>query len=160
MQYVIEKKPAFRIVEKVETHTTQNRKNIESIPDFWNRANTDGTAETLEKLATAPAWLLGVCYENSVKEDGSFEYSIAAISDMPTPNGYRERKIPARTWAVFRCEGKTSKAVSETWQKIYKEVLPHWNYRVLKEVEIEAYPDGDPESPNYVCQLWLPVEEK
>ena len=160
MEYRIEKKSAFRLVEKVETHTTQNAKNIRSIPDFWNRANQDGTVETLENLANDHTWVLGVCYENSVQEDGSFDYSIAAISDKPAPSGYREMLIPARTWAIFTCKGKASEAVSATWRKIYQEVLPNWDYLVLKEVEIEAYPDGDTESQNYVCQLWLPVVEK
>ena len=40
---------AFYVLEKVETFTTLNGENLRKIPEFWTRANADGTVETLLK---------------------------------------------------------------------------------------------------------------
>ena len=48
MQYKIEEKQAFYVLEKVETHSVENEQNQTSVPAFWSRASEDGTIDKLD----------------------------------------------------------------------------------------------------------------
>ena len=162
MNYKIVEKQEFYVAEKVEIHTTENGENISSIPTFWDRASADGTLDKLISLASDKTYLFGICYANQPKDGKKFAYSIAAECDKNAlvPNGYRKNVIPARTWAVFECVGAMPNAIQETWRKIYSEFLPSSVYQLTGEMDIEAYPDGDTNSPDYRCEIWLPLEKR
>lgn len=161
MEVKIVKKPSFDIIEKVEIHTTENGQNVKSIPDFWDRANTDGTVDTLIKLADDPAYVYGICYENTNGNEKNFAYSIAVESTVKTlPVGFCKNTVPARTWAVFPCVGAMPHAIQDLWKRIYTEFFPNSEYKSLREVEIEVYPDGDTDSSDYYCEIWIPVVKK
>ena len=73
MNYKIEEKEAFDVLERVETHTVENGQNKTSIPDFWSRAYADGSMEKLESLASDEKYVFGICYGNEKKNDPTFE---------------------------------------------------------------------------------------
>ena len=100
MDYRIEEKDAFNVIEKVEIQTTENDENLKSITKFWERAHADGTVDKLEDLASDKKYLFGVCYENKNPKEKTFEYSIAAICDneIEIPEGFRKNTIPKNTW--------------------------------------------------------------
>lgn len=162
MHYKIVEKEAFEVIEKMEIHTTENGANLKSVPAFWGRANADGTSDKLLSLASDKTYLFGICYANKNENEKTFEYSIAAAcdKDTPIPQGYRRNFIPARTWAVFACVGAMPNAIQDTWKKICTEFFPHSAYQPTRELDIEAYPDGDVSSTEYRCEIWLPVEKK
>ena len=159
MNYKMVEKQAFRVLEKVETHSTATGENKHTIPAFWERARTDGTMETLLQRATDKTLLLGICYGNQSTDETTFPYSIAVLydGDEPAPEGFRVREIPAATWAVFTCTGAMPDAIQNAWQQISAEFLPISGYRQTLDLDIEAYPDGDMSSPDYHSEIWLPI---
>lgn len=163
MNYRIIEKEAFKVLEKVEVHQIITDENKYEISDFWDRAKSDGTVQTLvDSLAEGEKNLIGICYNSSVLDIKHFEYSIAAIckDDCTVPEGYRMNEIPARTWAVFECVGAMPTAIQETWRKILTEFLPTSDYVPTYEMDIEDYPDGDITSDDYKCYIWVTVEKK
>ena len=162
MQYKIEEKEPFFVLEKVETHSVQNAQNQTSIPDFWARANQDGTIDTLLSLKSDEDYLFGICYNNPSPNETTFEYSIAVKCDenVAVPIGFRKKCIPAKTWLVFGCIGAMPDAIQETWRKIVSEFFPTSEYRPTQEMDIEAYTLGDMDSPEYYSEIWVPIEKK
>jgi AraC family transcriptional regulator len=162
MNYKIEEKEAFDVLERVETHTVENGQNNTSIPDFWSRAYADGSMEKLETLASDKKYTFGICYGNEKKNDPTFEYSIAVKCDEDTvaPEGLRKNTIPARTWLVFGCVGAMPKAIQEAWHKIVTEFFPTSVYQPTCEMDLEVYTDGDMDSPDYYSEIWVPIQKK
>ena len=159
MNYKIVEKQAFRVLEKVEKHSTAGGENQQTIPAFWERARADGTMETLLQRATDGTLMFGICYGNEATEEETFPYSIAVPYDgnEPAPEGFRIREIPAATWAVFSLVGAMPDAIQNGWQQICAEFFPTSDYRQSFDLDIEVYPDGDLSSPDYRSEIWLPV---
>lgn len=147
------------MLEKVEIHSAAAGENQQTIPAFWERAQTDGTMEILQRMATDQTLLFGICYGNEATDEKTFPYSIAVPYDGngPAPEGFRVREIPAATWAVFSCTGAMPDAIQNAWQQICAEFLPTSGYRQTLDMDIEVYPDGDMSSPEYRSEIWLPV---
>lgn len=162
MDYRIIEKEAFTVLEKVEVHNVVTDANKYEISDFWERANADGTVQTLTNaLSDGNKNLLGICYGETPNSD-TFEYSIAAVCDenITVPDGYRLNRIPARTWAVFECTGAMPDAIQETWHRIVTEFFTASDYVPTYEMDIEDYPDGDSSSPDYKCSIWVAVTKR
>lgn len=161
MDYEIVKKPAFRLLEKMELQTVEDDRNLNTIPAFWSRLQEDGSIAALLRQAPDQSLVYGVCYNNRPSDSKTFEYSIAApYGGGEVPEGFRVTEIPGRTWAVFSCKGAMPKAIQEMWHTICAEFFPASAYRPTYELDIEAYPDGDMQSPEYRSEIWVPVEKK
>ena len=162
MDYKIVEKPGFTLLEKVERHTIAYNENLNTIPDFWTRAQTDGTIEKLLSLALDKTFVLGVCYGNRPTDDKTFDYAIAVPADpsAPVPEGFRRTDIPARTWAMFECTGPMPGAIQQLWHRIITEFFPGSAYEPTYELDIEAYPDGDMTSDDYHSEIWVPITTK
>lgn len=162
MDYKIVDKPSFTLLERVERHSVADGRNENTIPDFWTRAQTDGTLEKLLAQAPDKTYLFGVCYGNQPTDDKTFDYAIAAPADpsAPVPEGFRLAQIPARTWAVFPCRGPMPEAIQNMWHRIITEFFPGAAYEPTYELDMEAYPDGDMSAQDYPCQIWVPVRKK
>lgn len=161
MNYRVEEKAAFDVLEKVEIHSVENAENETSIPAFWARAYADGTMDTLAKSTDDDTYMFGICYNNPDKNAKTFEYSIAVKcdEDAVVPNGFRKTKIPAKTWLVFTCIGAMPNAIQDTWKKIVSEFFPTSAYQPTYEMDIEAYTQGDMDSPDYRSEIWIPVQK-
>lgn len=162
MDYKIIEKDAFDVIEKVETHTVENSENTKSIPDFWTRSHNDGTIKKLLDTAADSTYIFGICYGNNQKAAKTFDYSIAAMCNKNTvvPEGFRKNTIPARTWVVFECKGAMPKAIQDLWHKIVTEFFPASGYQPTYEMDIEAYTEGNMDSPDYLSEIWVPVIKK
>ena len=162
MHYKIVEKEAFDIIEKTEMHSAEDTENAKSIPDFWTRSHKDCTVKTLWETTTDKTYLFGICYGNQPQNAKTFAYSIAAKCDCNNalPEGFRTNTIPARTWAVFECNGAMPNAIQDMWHKIVSEFFPASDYQPTYEMDIEAYTDGDMNSPNYRSEIWIPVKLK
>ena len=157
MDIKIIEKPSFSVIEKVRVHTTKNGENTKTVPAFWDEVHADGTLKTLEGLASDFTYAYGICYDNP--NGDTFEYSIAVLSDETPPAGYRKTVIPARTWAVFPCKGAVSHSIADCWKQIMA-FFKTSNYRSIRELDMEVYPDGDTDSEEYYCEIWVAVTEK
>lgn len=163
MDYRIEEKEAFKVIEKVRRFSTKDEANLKEIPKFWTSAHMDGTIETLCAYSGGGVFdgrILGICYGDSC--EGEFPYGIGAGYNGKTPlqPGFQVREIPARTWAIFRCKGPMPEAIQTLWRRIYAEFFPASEYAPKNEIDMEAYPEGDMTSPNYECEVWIAVEKQ
>lgn len=159
MNYEIIQKKSFTVLEKVEQHTVSGGQNINSIPDFWERANKDGTVETLLRCAQDRKYIFGICYGNGHTDCETFEYGIAVrcAPDTVAPEGFRVTEIPARTWIISECVGAMPDAIQQLWHEICSEFLPTSDFKPTYEMDIEAYPAGDMTDNNYKSQIWVPI---
>ena len=158
MNYKIETKDAFRIVGVKEHYTTEVAQNFEEVPKFWRKTGEAGMIPKLCELMDRPPYgILGVCTCMDGKE---FDYYISVASDKPLPEGMVEYTVPASTWAVFECIGAMPRAIQELQTRIVSEWLPVSGYEYADAPDIEVYSDGDQSSPNYKCEVWLPITKK
>ena len=161
MNYSIVEKKSFKILSKTETHSVIGEQDINTIPDFWNRAHETGVIETLLKNASDKTHIFGICYGHNHTDSETFDYSIAVEcgENVIIPEGYTVKEIPARTWVIAECTGAVSESVKKLWHEICTEFFPMSEYRPTYEMDIEAYPAGDINSPDYRCQIWIPIEK-
>lgn len=161
MDYKIIDKPAFKVIEKVESHSIADDENKSTIPDFWTTSHNDGTVQKLLEITKNKTFIFGICYGNIPKDAHTFDYSIAAMCDEDCPilDGYRISEIPACTWAVFECVGAMPDAMQNTWHKICSEFFPTSGYKPTYEMDIEAYTAGDMSASDYKSEIWVPVEK-
>jgi len=163
MEYRIEEKKAFKVIEKVKEFSTKDDSNLQEIPDFWDQAKSDGTIQTLCKYCTGSAFenhILGICYGENSRE--KFSYSIASGYNGKTlvPDGFRINEIPTRTWAIFKCTGAMPTAIQKLWHRIYTEFFTTSEYAPKNEIDFEVYPDGDMSSSVYESEIWIAVEKQ
>lgn len=159
MDCKIIKKPAFKVIEKRTVQTVANDANLQTIPKFWEQSHKDGTVKKLLELTLDKEFIFGICYNKPHSEEADFDYSIAAaVGDNTEPlEGFTVSEIPARTWAVFECRGAMPEAIQQLWHRICTEFFPSSEYEPTYEMDIEAYTDGDMSSPDYRCEIWIPV---
>ena len=161
MNYRIEEKGHFSVIEKVEIHSTENDENKKSIPAFWERAYRDGTMETLLDATNDKTRIFGICYGGTSRDAHTFEYAIAVPCDENTEatEGFRKNTISAQTFAVFPCIGAMPEAIQNTWQRIVSEFFPTSVYQPTYELDIEVYGEGDMDSDDYESEIWIPVKK-
>ena len=158
MDYRIEKKEDFKVVVMAKKFNGGNSVFDDScpneVPDFWDEYFSNG----LEKIVSPD---MGVCGETD-HDTGDFWYGIGAMKEKMEniPDGFTEWNIPANTWAVFKCVGAMPDAIAVLWKRIYAEWLPQAKYEMVPSYDFENYLEGDTSSPDYVCEIWVPVKEK
>ncbi|MDE5563325.1 MAG: GyrI-like domain-containing protein [Clostridiales bacterium] len=159
MNCKIIEKEAFYVLEKTSKHSTLGGANNASVPAFWEQCHSDGTVDKLIRGASDKTLMLGICYGSG--SDETFDYSVAVLCDEKTtiPDGFKKTLIPARTWAVFECIGRIPQAIQQAWHDITTEFFPSSDYRPTGEFDIEVYPDGDTDSDDYKCEIWISVQK-
>ena len=152
MEYTIEKWEAMELlIHAKDFHAETCEKEI---PGFWDEYYAN------EEYRKIPGYL-GVCAQQ--KTDGDeFRYGIGCkASDIQgVPEGFEIIRIPAYTWAVFKCVGPMPDAIQSMWERIYKEWLPVSDYELIPDYDIENYLPGDPSSPEYVSEICIPVKKR
>lgn len=152
MDYKIIKKEAFSVIAKTKIFTEESSSG--EIPKFWTKYYNDGLDEKV-------CGMMGICAQ---AKEGSkdWKYGIGCeqkyVKDIP--DGFEEIKLPAYTWAIFKCVGPMPKAIQDMWEKVYSEWLPQADYELISDYDIEYYTEGDNQSENYVSEIWIPVKEK
>jgi len=163
MEFKIEKWDAVDLLVHAKNFHAETSDN--EIPAFWGEYFSN---ETTKKI---PGYL-GVCAQGSAPDGQAtpsdvFKYGIGCrASDVEgalsgkIPEGFELLHIPEYTWAVFKCVGPAGQAISDMWDRIYKEWLPTADYERILDYDIENYLPGDTDSPDYVCEICLPVRKK
>jgi AraC family transcriptional regulator len=167
MDYKIMDKPAFDIIGKSRKTTTVNKENYKALPKFWDEFKASKDFKTVHDLVAAKHGavtgdsLLGVCIPNENKNIEDFLYAIGIEqSGKKVPAGFEVIHVPAATWAIFDVTGPATKAVQETTDRIYGEWFPSTGYEQALVPDMELYFAGDTESPDYHCQIWVPINTK
>lgn len=164
MNYRIEKKDTFDVVVKKKYFPTDIALSNKQLPEFWDSCRKDGTIPVLCKYMTEDNVfgnaVAGICFEDITK-DNEFLYAVgAAYKGGDVVEGLDVDKIPAHTWAIFECVGAIPMAIHELLHKIYSEFFPTSEYQPCGGLDIQVYPDGDMQSPQYKCEIWIAVEKK
>ena len=162
MNYKIVEKPAFKVVGKSVRVPTKDGQNFVLIPKFWDESVKDGTVAQLAAMSPQAAVIkdaiLGICMDFTETMD-EFSYMIA-VNGNETPGGMVERSIPAATWAVFESKGPMPDAIQNVWTYIWSEFFEAEPYAHGAAPDLEIYPKGDVNDPNYISEVWVPVVSK
>lgn len=85
------------------------------------------------------------------------DYWIATEHDGATPTGLSELELPASKWGVFEVHGPMPDAIQKVWKQIFSEWFPSSHYEHAGTPELEVYSDGNPSSPDYYSEIWIPL---
>ena len=166
MDYQIIEKPAFEVVGEIKKISTVNNVNFIEVPRFWDEFIEKGHIDTLMDLSQCKpgpvtgASDIGICIPIKNTMD-AFTYMIAIEKpDKEIPGEFEILTIPEATWAVFESIGPMPDAIQKVWKGIFQEWFPSTGYKHAEKPELEVYFPGDPQSPDYRCQVWIPIKEK
>ena len=162
MNYRIEKKDKIDIIVKKKSFSNDVGQNNEQLPKYWDDCRKDNTIDSLYKYATESGMfggaLIGICVEDTNKSEVTYaigvEYNGADITDE-----LNVEQIPAYTWAIFESIGPMPTAFQDLLYKVYSEFFPTSEYHPCGSLDIQVYPNGDMHSPQYKCELWIPIEK-
>lgn len=159
MNYKIVKKEGFKVVGIQRKIKSANGENFKEVPKFWNDCMKDGSMDWVRSNAGSLG-VLGVSLDLQNFYNGNFTYMIAVEKiDGPLPEGFVSVTVPAATWAVFEAVGPLPDANQDVVKRIFSEWFPATGYQHDCAPEIEVYPDGDTNSQNYRCEIWIPVKK-
>lgn len=165
MDYRIEKLDKIKVLCKRKQVFKQD--GMTATPDisaFWSECMENGTAQKLaEYIPENPKLkgLIGICFSGII-EDNKFPYGIGCeYGGRPVnDNDFEITEIPASTYAVFIIKGKMPEVFPETYKKIFTEFFPQSDkYEYGGGIEIEVYPSADVDNPEYMCEVWIAVNE-
>ena len=154
------------VVGEIKKISTVNNVNFIEVPRFWDEFIEKGHIDTLMDLSQCKpgpvtgASDIGICIPIKNTMD-AFTYMIAIEKpDKEIPGEFEILTIPEATWAVFESIGPMPDAIQKVWKGIFQEWFPSTGYKHAEKPELEVYFPGDPQSPDYRCQVWIPIKEK
>ena len=126
------------------------------ITNMWIEFNKDGTTESLYQLNNGSIeGVLGVCIVN---QDKTMDYWVATAHEGNATKEFEKMTIPKATWAIFKVHGRMPLAIQKVWKQIYSEWFPSSGYEHANAPQLEVYPNEDPYSDDYQCEIWIPVK--
>ncbi|CAM3393862.1 AraC family transcriptional regulator [Aeromicrobium ponti] len=159
MQYSIVEKEAFKVAGVKREFSLCNKENLAGIPKMWDEVNSDGTGDRLFQLNNGEVkGVLGVCVDKRSTKPDSMDYWIASSYKGDKPDGLETLEIPAAKWAVFEVHGAMPNSIQNAWKKIFSEWFPSSGYEHAAAPELEVYSAGNPFSPDYYSEIWIPVK--
>jgi AraC family transcriptional regulator len=162
MKYKIVEKPSFSVVGRSIRVPNTHGENQVLIPKFWDESVKDGTVGKLASMSPQADVIkdavLGICMDFSESMD-EFSYMIA-VDGRETPDGMISRPVPAAKWAVFEAKGPMPEAIQNVWAAIWSQFFAVEPYADGPGPELEIYPNGDINSPEYISEVWVPVVSK
>ncbi len=148
----------FKIAGVKEHYLMNIEECFASVPMFWQRSAQSGVIPKLCALmGSEPKGVLGV---STCMNGTDFDYYIAVAPGRETPAGLVDYTVPECTWAIFECVGAMPGAIQELQKRIVGEWLPNSGYEYANAPDIEVYFEGDQQSDDYRCEVWLPVTKK
>ena len=166
MDYRIENKEAFDVVLRKKRFPKAHEITTKEIARFWGECSADGTIPAICKYINAnnifDKCIIGVSFEaDPTLPNSDFPYGIGAHynGEKITEDYLTVERIPAHTYAVFKCVGKMPEAFQKVYKYICTEFFPASEYQPCG-IEIESYPDADVQNEDYTCEIWIAVEKK
>lgn len=166
MDYRIERKEAFEVVLRKKRFPKQHEITTREISKFWGECQSDGTINAICKYIHPnnifDKCIVGISFgAETASTDEDFPYGIGAhySGENISEDFLTVEKIPAHTYAVFKCTGVMPDAFQKVYKYICTEFFPASEYQPCG-VEIEAYPSTDVQNPDYTCEIWIAVEKK
>ncbi len=73
--------------------------------------------------------------------------------------GWVQKTIPRSTYAVFEATGALPESLQNVVQRVFSEWFPSVEFEHAGTAELEVYMPGNPSSPDYVSEYWVPVKK-
>ena len=164
MNFRIENRETIKMTGLPLRTPTDDGKNFAAIPAFWESRMKDGSFAALEKCIPPASKLgvMGVCAGDWDNKTHQFTYLIAIETPADRsqlPQGCIEVTAKAGTWAIFESRGPLPDALQATIKRVYGEWFPTSGYEHTGGPELEVYSPEDGSSPDYYCELWVPVRK-
>ena len=144
----------MRVVGLAERYTPET---VGGIPEQWARfaGRMDEVRERVDPAA------FGLFYPVD-EAPSAFDYvaGVTVAEGAPLPDGFAERRIPARRHAVFTHRGHVAGLRSFT-HRIFHDWLPRSGYRAAgRPLFTEVYgEDFDAETAEGVVEVWVPLAD-
>ena len=159
MNYKIVEKESFKVVGVKREFSCENGENLAGIPKMWDDVHVDGTNDLLFDLNNGQIkGVLGVCVDKRNTGSSLMDYWIGTDHKGETPEGLLELEIPASKWGVFEVHGAMPEAMQNTWKQIISEWFPSSHYQHAGTPDLEVYSSGNPSSPDYYSEIWIPLK--
>jgi AraC family transcriptional regulator len=156
MNYRIETVDSFKVVGVKRRISKVGGENFNTIPAFWQDIMKDGT---YEKIASDVGSLgvIGIT-SNCSEQESAFDYYIARQGEEIDNLDYDVLEIPKSKYAIFTATGPLPGAIQEVWKAIFSEFFPSSEFEHAGTEELEVYLKGDPDSPDYKSEVWIPIK--
>lgn len=151
MDYTIESMDAMQLMG-MERRIPYNEGFVEC-PKLWCDYNSRGLNDKV-------CAYVGACFDEDTE---GFTYMIGAFCapEDTLCEGFTRRELPAMTWAKFRTVGAIPQSIHKLNRQIFTEWLPgNPDYEPAAGLNLEVYSEGDMDSPDYACEIWIPVRRK
>lgn len=158
MEYKIVKKEEMRFIGIERTFTTIDGSNYVEIPKMWKEVTQKDIFTKLLKLSDEMC-VVGVCHSFN-NDTSEFKYMIGIRNIDKQIEGLQEVLVEPATYAIFKSVGPLPSAFQETIKRVYSEWFPSNNYEHAGKPDLEVYSDGDSNSADYECEMWIPIIEK
>lgn len=160
MNYRVEEKPAFSVVGLKGKVPYAENINNSIITKMWAGMDEKTKKDLLEISDGFIKGLIGVSANST---DSEFDYYIAVTANEGKSgniDGSEAVSIPNSTWAVFEAVGAVPESIINTFKRIFTEWLPESGFESTNMPCIEVYGEGDLNSTDYRCEIWVPVAKK
>jgi AraC family transcriptional regulator len=156
MKFRIEKMKEFKLAGVSREISIVNEENFKAVPKMWDDVCADGTCEIICGMnKREKEEMYGVCYNFNFPEE-KFRYMIAVKPEKEIPGRCEVLDIPELTWVKFECNGVS--AIQDAFKRMYSEWFPTSGYEHDDGPEIEWYSTDDMSSPDYKCEVWVPIK--
>ncbi|MDF2685607.1 MAG: hypothetical protein K0S55_788 [Clostridia bacterium] len=157
MNYKLIEKQEFKVVGKTKRINMKDSENFDTVPKFWDECCSDGTYQKICSMAGEKG-VFGICMDFS-PENEAFTYMIAVEDNGINYDEFTKAEIPKANWAVFESIGPMPGAIQDVWKRIFSEWFPATGYQHDEAPELEIYPVGNTSSPDYRCEVWIPIKK-
>jgi AraC family transcriptional regulator len=159
LNYKIVENESFKVVGVKRVFSSEIGENLAGIPNMWDDVHADGTNDLLFTLNNGQIkGVLGVCVDKRSSGSPQMDYWIGTDHKGDTPEGLLELGIPASKWGVFEVHGAMPDAMQNTWKQIISEWFPSSHYQHAGTPDLEVYSSGNPSSPDYYSEIWIPLK--
>ncbi|HJE20428.1 MAG TPA: AraC family transcriptional regulator [Aliicoccus persicus] len=153
MAYQVRELETMSVVGEVRLYKSMGEA-LRQINSFWNEFNDSERPDALIEIADKKIQgFLGV----SIPQGDGLEYMIAVSSDADTRN-FESREIPGGRYLVFEAKGPVPDEIQRVTKEAFESVIPSSDYELRDAPEFELYKPGDPNSAEYVTEIWVPVQ--
>ena len=137
-------------------------------PEFWDKEYSAKYArlwQTMKPETPVESAILenGIgMYAICSESENGFAYWIAGLyRGGDVPEGLELYTFPECFWAVFTTKGPIPASLQTLNTYVWQEWLPSTGKKLHANTKanIEVYSAGDPQSADYECGIWIPVEK-
>ena len=166
MNVKYEKKPEMTFIGY---HTEiRPEEGYQKCPEFWDKEfaakyarlwQTMKPETEIEKaILENEIGMFAICSES----ENGFLYWIAGLyKGGDVPEGLELYSFPASDWAIFTAKGPMPGSLQTLNTAVWQEWFPNegQKFQANGKATLEVYSQGDPQSLDYECGIWVPVQE-